>query len=251
MTRRWGRERTALLVAGMVLSVAACSGKSTSGQESESSAGRGGSAGSGLGGDAAGGSGGNAATGAASGVGASGAGAAAGGTGGGGSGGATAGGGTVDGNGNCPAGLDYFMTVEGDLPSRRLTESCAEHMMDASVPVYDLGQSLDASMQRFQAFIGCNGDERLDVWLLGYPNEDSAGGFYTSPDGVTDTVCGTTSRRVSATTDCAAKAGTVTYAPSASAPEVVEGSYAMNVYDDAGKAYAIHGDFRVCAYFLR
>ncbi|HSU39182.1 MAG TPA: hypothetical protein VLJ38_06435, partial [Polyangiaceae bacterium] len=97
------------------------------------------------------------------------------------------------GTGGEAAGLDYFMSLEGDLPSRRLTQSCAEHETDASVPVFDLGDSLEASMQRFQAFIGCDGDERLEVWRVLHPNDDSAGGFYTAADGVTYSVCGTTS----------------------------------------------------------
>jgi hypothetical protein len=154
----------------------------------------------------------------------------------------------VDANGRCPGGLDYFISIGGDLPSRRLTQSCSEDTANARVPVYDPALSLDPSDKRWEAFVGCDGAERVEVWRLPpYPAALSAAGFYTAPDGTTYSTCGT-SRLKSDGTDCSSKVGTLSVTESASSSAVLEGSYAMTVHDGDGKAYAINGQYRVCSY---
>lgn len=59
--------------------------------------------------------------------------------------------------------------------------------------------------------------------------------------------CGT-SRSVSATWNCS-PLGSMEVTPRADDSSVLEGSYAMTLFDESEKSYQVDGDFRVCAYF--
>jgi len=156
----------------------------------------------------------------------------------------------VDVDDSCPSGVDYFISLGGDLPSRRLTKGCESHAIYASVPLYDPALRLEPGDYRWKAFVACGEDaERIEVWRLPpFPEALSAAGFYTTPDGTTYTTCGTTSRVDTDSVGCESKAGTLSMVQSSTSNAVLEGSYAMPVFDTSGKSFAIEGEFRVCAY---
>src|SRR3954469_12155704 len=157
-------------VLGMTLLSIACAGRSTSNAPTQ---GQGGA-------DVAGGSGESA-----------GAGMTAGGSGG--IGGATDGAaGSVDAYGACPLGLEYFMSLRGDLPERRVTSSCATEQKVSTVPVYNHLHGLDPGEEPRPALIVSNGTEWREVWRFPPPAALlSTAGFYMSPDGTTYSTCGT------------------------------------------------------------
>ncbi len=118
----------------------------------------------------------------------------------------------------------------------------------ASVPVYDDGNAgLDPGDGKAASLDGLQGSERLEVWRMPpFPIALSTAGFYTAADGSVYSTCGT-SRRVKDTQTCG-PVGTLTLAANGDAPDVLEGSYTMTLFDVAGARYDVKGDYRICAY---
>jgi hypothetical protein len=154
--------------------------------------------------------------------------------------------GSVDAFGACRGGLDYFISIGGDLPPSTVTSSCTDDAKVTMVPTYNELHGLDPAEDRAPALVGCNGTERLEVWRFS-PNEElSTAGYYASPDGTTYSTCGT-SRPVRAPPGCS-PLGWLEVTPRADDSSVLEGSYAITLFGESGKSYAVNGSFRVCAY---
>lgn len=155
--------------------------------------------------------------------------------------------GSVDALGACRDGLDYFITIAGDLPPSKVTHSCSDDAAVTMVPAYNEIHGLDPSQNQRPALVGCDGTERLEVWRFPPGDELLTAGYYVSSDGTKYSTCGA-SRSVNATRDCS-PLGSLEVTPRADDRSVLEGSYAMTLFDGSGKSYEVSGDFRVCAYF--
>ena len=152
---------------------------------------------------------------------------------------------SVDAFGACRGGLDYFISIGGDLPPSTVTSSCTEDAKVTLVPTYNELHGLDPADERAPALVGCNGTERLEVWRFPPGEELSTAGYYASPDGTTYSTCGT-SRPVHAPAGC--PLGWLEVTPRADDSSVLEGSYAITLFDESRKSYEVSGNFRVCAY---
>ncbi len=155
--------------------------------------------------------------------------------------------GSVDAFGACRDGLDYFISIGGDVPPSKVTHSCSDDAKVTMVPTYNELHGLDPAEDRRPALVGCDGTERLEVWRFPPPDEElSTAGLYLSSDGKTYSTCGP-SRSVSASANCS-PLGSLEVTPRADDSSVLEGSYAMTLFDESGESYEVSGDFRVCAY---
>jgi hypothetical protein len=150
----------------------------------------------------------------------------------------------VDAAKHCPSGLDYFVSIGGDLPERRLTKSCSDVDGLVSVAYYDSGSALDPGLKQLAAIIACDGSERIEVWRMPpYPDALATAGVYVDQNAVTYSTC-STSRLVSDSAGCM-PVGSMTFAES-DVRYVFEGDYTMPLFQD-GKSYQVSGSFRVCS----
>jgi hypothetical protein len=159
-------------------------------------------------------------------------------------GGAAGAAGSVDANGNCPASFDYFITLEGDLPSSTVTGSCQMFASDPPVPIFDTGGGLDPSLTRVPMLRGCNLGEELQVWLIPPTQDWQAAGVYTSKAGETYATCGTSPLKLDVLS--CSPVGSMTFEPRSDARKVIEGSYSMPLFE-GDVTYLVHGTYRVCS----